>query len=141
MHRSVVLGLFFLILYYACAMRETWVARAYTSQVVQFTKEEKYKKYTRIVFDTAPTGHTLRLLALPDFLDKSIGKASRARFVAYRQFLGSCVVGQQNCPHSRREVGAAALPLWTLPCSVKQAGPVHDAGMQRQPITKAGLFL
>mmetsp|Transcript_34179 Transcript_34179/g.65299 ORF Transcript_34179/g.65299 Transcript_34179/m.65299 type:complete len:449 (+) Transcript_34179:123-1469(+) len=49
------------------------------SKVVQFTKEEKYKKYTRIVFDTAPTGHTLRLLALPDFLDKSIGKVVKLR--------------------------------------------------------------
>ena len=32
-------------------------------------QDDKYAKFTRIVFDTAPTGHTLRLLALPDFLD------------------------------------------------------------------------
>lgn len=31
-------------------------------QVVQFVKGEEYAKFTRIVFDTAPTGHTLRLL-------------------------------------------------------------------------------
>jgi hypothetical protein len=43
-------------------------------QVVQITKDPKYAQFTRVVFDTAPTGHTLRLLALPDFLDKSIGK-------------------------------------------------------------------
>ncbi|CAL6275846.1 unnamed protein product [Bathycoccus prasinos] len=47
--------------------------------VVQFTKDEKYAKFTRIVFDTAPTGHTLRLLSLPEFLDKSIGKIVRLR--------------------------------------------------------------
>lgn len=49
------------------------------SKVVQFTKDPAYEKYTRIVFDTAPTGHTLRLLSLPDFLDKSIGKVVKLR--------------------------------------------------------------
>jgi len=49
------------------------------SKVVQFIKDEKYAKFTRIVFDTAPTGHTLRLLSLPDFLDASIGKIVRLR--------------------------------------------------------------
>ncbi|XP_043701134.1 ATPase GET3B-like [Telopea speciosissima] len=44
------------------------------SKVMQFVEAQEYSMFTRIVFDTAPTGHTLRLLSLPDFLDASIGK-------------------------------------------------------------------
>ncbi|MBN2101740.1 MAG: ArsA family ATPase [Candidatus Aenigmarchaeota archaeon] len=40
------------------------------------------KEYDIIVFDTAPTGHTLRLLSLPDVLDSWLGKMIKikARF-------------------------------------------------------------
>ncbi|XP_004506046.1 ATPase GET3B-like [Cicer arietinum] len=44
------------------------------SKVMQFLESQEYSMFSRIVFDTAPTGHTLRLLSLPDFLDGSIGK-------------------------------------------------------------------
>ncbi|KAL6516687.1 ATPase get3b [Orobanche gracilis] len=44
------------------------------SKVIEFVESQEYSKFRRIVFDTAPTGHTLRLLSLPDFLDASIGK-------------------------------------------------------------------
>ncbi|GFH18868.1 uncharacterized protein HaLaN_15738, partial [Haematococcus lacustris] len=47
--------------------------------VVQFLKAPEYAHFKRIIFDTAPTGHTLRLLSLPDFLDVSIGKLVRLR--------------------------------------------------------------
>ncbi|XP_030929203.1 ATPase ARSA1-like isoform X1 [Quercus lobata] len=49
------------------------------SKVIQFLESQDYNMFTRIVFDTAPTGHTLRLLSLPDFLDASIGKILKFR--------------------------------------------------------------
>ncbi|KAI8464936.1 MAG: ArsAB family transporter: arsenite [Monoraphidium minutum] len=49
------------------------------AKVVQFLKSDDYAHFDRIVFDTAPTGHTLRLLTLPDFLDKGLGKIIRLR--------------------------------------------------------------
>ncbi len=44
------------------------------AKVVQIIEQEEFMEFKRIIFDTAPTGHTLRLLSLPDFLDSFIGK-------------------------------------------------------------------
>ncbi|KAF3329195.1 ATPase ASNA1 2 [Carex littledalei] len=49
------------------------------SKVMQFVESPQYSMFSRIIFDTAPTGHTLRLLSLPDFLDASIGKILKLR--------------------------------------------------------------
>ncbi|KAG1342505.1 ATPase ARSA1 [Cocos nucifera] len=49
------------------------------SKVMQFVEAQEYSMFSRIIFDTAPTGHTLRLLSLPDFLDASIGKIMKLR--------------------------------------------------------------
>ncbi|KAH9609423.1 hypothetical protein KSS87_013320 [Heliosperma pusillum] len=49
------------------------------AKVMQFLESQEYRMFTRIIFDTAPTGHTLRLLSLPDFLEASIGKILKLR--------------------------------------------------------------
>ena len=47
--------------------------------------------YDRVVFDTAPTGHTLKLLELPDLLDSWLGK-----ILTLRQRLGSMMAGLRS---------------------------------------------
>lgn len=46
------------------------------SKVLQFIQE---CEYDLVVFDTAPTGHTLRLLGLPEMLDSFFGKLIKIR--------------------------------------------------------------
>lgn len=67
------------------------------SKVIQFLESQEYNMFTRIVFDTAPTGHTLRLLSLPDFLDASIGKILKLRQkIASATSAIKSVFGQEN---------------------------------------------
>lgn len=44
------------------------------SKVVEFVESASYARFTRIIFDTAPTGHTLRMLSLPDFVSSTLTK-------------------------------------------------------------------
>jgi len=49
-------------------------------EAIAFTKVlelMQHSDYDIVVFDTAPTGHTLRLLSLPDVLDSAVGKLIR----------------------------------------------------------------
>lgn len=63
------------------------------AKVVQFVSGEEYARFSRIIFDTAPTGnffcsslskqassgHTLRMLSLPDFVNGSLMKIMKLR--------------------------------------------------------------
>ena len=49
------------------------------AKVIQILESDDFKDFERVIFDTAPTGHTLRLLSLPEFLDSFIMKAMRMK--------------------------------------------------------------
>ena len=82
------------------------------SKVIDFVEKEEYAKFTRIVIDTAPTGHTLRLLQLPDFLEASIGKIVRLRRKIGNA--GSMLQGIFNLTGADEQLDAAAnkLEVW-----------------------------
>jgi arsenite-transporting ATPase len=48
-------------------------------------------RFDRVVVDTAPTGHTLRLLELPELLDSMVG-----RFLTFRQRLSGMLEGMKG---------------------------------------------
>ncbi|AED97371.1 unnamed protein product [Arabidopsis thaliana] len=75
------------------------------SKVLQFMEAPEYSRFTRIVFDTAPTGHTLRLLSLPDFYDSSISKITKlkkkitAAASAFKLVFGKKEIQQKELPN------------------------------------------
>ncbi|MBA0622864.1 hypothetical protein Godav_008367 [Gossypium davidsonii] len=78
-------------------------------QVMQFVESPQYSMFSRIVFDTAPTGHSLRLLSLPDFLDASIGKIMKFKqklasaASAFKSVLGKAAE-QQDVPDKLQQL-------------------------------------
>ena len=66
------------------------------SKVVQLARSPDYKGFSRVIFDTAPTGHTLRLLTLPEFLDATIGKLSFASSASPSCLLPTIFIGYVN---------------------------------------------
>ncbi|CAM9203581.1 unnamed protein product [Chrysoparadoxa australica] len=64
------------------------------AEVVELSQSEKYS-FDRIIIDTAPTGHTLRLLEFPDFLDTFLAKVIQLR-QRLEKLLGMFKFGQNE---------------------------------------------
>jgi len=69
--------------------------------------------YRRVILDTAPTGHTLRLLALPKFLDSLIGKLLGLRRRLGRVLAAAVAVGAVGQGvEAKIDAAAAKLAGW-----------------------------
>ena len=65
--------------------------------------------YDLIIFDTAPTGHTLKLLALPEILDKGISKLQSWQGTVWTYLQAFKGVGNSNSKVNMREEMAKKL--------------------------------
>ena len=70
--------------------------------------------YDRIIFDTAPTGHTLRLLAFPEFIDSLLGKllALKSRLAGALSLLKGLLGAGAADPADKLELAVDKLQLW-----------------------------
>ena len=70
------------------------------------------QRFDRVVFDTAPTGHTLRLLAFPEFLDNLLSKLVklRARLGGAIALLGGLLGGVD--PAAKMDRAVERLERW-----------------------------
>ncbi|KAE9461256.1 hypothetical protein C3L33_06838, partial [Rhododendron williamsianum] len=111
-------------------------------QVMQFLESQEYSLFTRIVLDTAPTGHTLRLLSLPDFMDASIGKMMKV--MAVRESSRLCAsLKKENVPVQRLIVNQVLPPSASNCnfCEMKRKDQMRSLDMIRSDPELAGLSL
>ena len=83
--------------------------------------------FERIVLDTAPTGHTLRLLAFPVFLDNLLTKliSLRARLQGAVSLLGG-LMGADN-PAAKIDAAVEKLQRWQACAHGRSLGRIHGS--------------
>ncbi|GAA51723.1 arsenite-transporting ATPase [Clonorchis sinensis] len=96
------------------------IRRSITHLMTSFPGIDEYMSYTEVfrlvrnldysvvIFDTAPTGHTLRLLAFPEAMEKSLTKVVAMKNQEYTRFCCECLA-----------VEAASWKTSCASCSVK----------------------
>jgi anion-transporting ArsA/GET3 family ATPase len=94
--------------------------------VIKLARSEQYK-FDRVIIDTAPTGHTLRLLSFPDFLDQFLDKASHFLLQICYAVVNTGMHHAQSVvcsvythsQHAQDNKQACGVLLITLLCSIK----------------------
>ncbi len=110
--------------------------------------EQAVAAYEHIVLDTAPTGHTLRLLNLPaawtDFMaDNKTGSSCLGPLagLAEQQKLFAKVIVALKNPLKTRLAMVARADSMSLKEAARAAGELHEQGMTNQCLIVNGLFL
>ena len=88
-------------------------------------RDELGLHFDRVIVDTAPTGHTLRLLTYPDFLDRFIDRllTIRERFDGAASLVGGATSMLNNIGSViNRAAGAPSPPPWGAQASAASAG-------------------
>lgn len=88
----------------------------------ELIKQVKKKDFAVIVFDTAPTGHTIRLLSFPGIIEKALIKmdALRNRFGGMFSNFASLLTAQSNTNASQMDTNAISAKLSEMKLLVEQ---------------------
>jgi len=110
--------------------------------------EQTVAEYDHIVLDTAPTGHTLRLLNLPaawtDFIaGNKTGSSCLGPLagLAEQQKLFAKVIAALKNPEMTRLAMVARADAMSLKEAARAAAELHDQGMTNQCLIVNGVFL
>ena len=113
----------------------------------RFIAEEENKKYDIVIFDTAPTGHTLRLLELPsawdEFVDTNPGGASclgpssalQSSHSRYKKVLNKLCDARETTVYL---VARADMP--SLREAARSSDEIKEMGMSNQQLLINGIF-